>query len=73
MTYSVLEGDLMEHFKSFVGTIIANPKPDGSEGSVVHWTMEYEKHHEEIIDPHTLLQFAVDLAKDIDAHIVKDN
>ncbi|GMN44077.1 hypothetical protein TIFTF001_013276 [Ficus carica] len=44
ITFRVLEGDLREHFKSFVITLQANPKA-GGEGSIVHWTLEYEKLH----------------------------
>ena len=61
----------MEHFKSFVVTIQANPKVDG-QGSIVHWTMEYEKLHGEIIDPHTLLDFAAELSKDLEDHLLED-
>ncbi|KAL4278339.1 hypothetical protein GQ457_03G010400 [Hibiscus cannabinus] len=50
----VVEGDLMEEYKSFVITIQVSPKSEGS-GSVVHWTLEYEKLHEEIDHPETLL------------------
>ncbi|GMN44075.1 hypothetical protein TIFTF001_013274 [Ficus carica] len=44
ITFRVLEGDLREHFKSFVITIQANPKV-GGEGCTVHWILEYEKLH----------------------------
>lgn len=66
VTFRVIEGDLMDHYKSFVITIQATPK---GEGCSVHWTLEYEKHHGDISDPHTLLQFTVDVSKDIDAHL----
>ena len=66
ITFKVIEGDLLEHYKSFKATIHATPK---GEGCNVHWTMEYEKHHDDIEDPHTLLQCAVEVSKDIDAHL----
>ena len=69
ITFKVLEGDLMEHYKSFRVTLKCNPK-DG-QGSVIHWTLEYEKHHAEIIDPHTLVQFVTDLSKDLEKHLVQ--
>ncbi|XP_024030707.1 MLP-like protein 43 [Morus notabilis] len=70
ITFRVIEGDLMEHFKSLTVTMQANPKPEG-EGSIVHWTLEYEKHHNEIIDPHTLLQFGADVSKDLENHLLE--
>ncbi|KAL6192661.1 hypothetical protein ACLB2K_033747 [Fragaria x ananassa] len=69
VTFRVIEGDLMEHYKSFLLTIQANPK---DEGCTVHWTLEYEKHHGDITDPHTLLQFCAEVSKDIDAHLTAE-
>ena len=73
ITYRVVEGDLMEHFKSFLITVQCNPKPDGGDGSVIHWTMEYEKLHDEIIDPHTLLELAIDVTKDLEVHLLEED
>ncbi|MBA0754020.1 hypothetical protein Gogos_020072, partial [Gossypium gossypioides] len=53
VTFRVIEGDLMEEYKSFVITIQVSPKSEGS-GSVVHWTLEYEKLHGGIAHPETL-------------------
>ncbi|KAK8529190.1 hypothetical protein V6N13_102122 [Hibiscus sabdariffa] len=72
ITFREIEGDLLEEYKSFVITIQASPKSEGS-GSVVRWTMEYEKLHRGIDHPQTLLQLAVDISEDIDAHLAKPN
>ncbi|GMI75187.1 MLP-like protein 28 [Hibiscus trionum] len=72
LTFRVLEGDLMEEYKSFRITLQVSPKSDGN-GSIAQWTMEYEKLHEGINHPETLLQLAVDISKDIDAHLTKPN
>ncbi|KAI4313768.1 hypothetical protein L6164_026723 [Bauhinia variegata] len=68
IAFKVLEGDLMEDFKTFKFIIQASPK---AKGSVVHWTLEYEKKYGHIIDPHTLMEFVVDVSKDIDAHLTQ--
>ncbi|OMO99720.1 hypothetical protein COLO4_13129 [Corchorus olitorius] len=70
ITFRVIEGDLMKEYKNFVIHIQATPKSHGS-GCIVHWIMEYEKLHEGVAHPETLLQFAVDVSKDIDAHLCK--
>ena len=67
ITFKVLEGDLLEHYKSFRATLHVIPQ---KEGSVVHWTFEYEKLKDHIPDPHSLMQWAVELSKDIDAHLI---
>ncbi|KAK9027901.1 hypothetical protein V6N11_067722 [Hibiscus sabdariffa] len=72
ITFRVIEGDLMEEYKSFVLTIQVSPKSEGS-GSVVHWTLEYVKLHEEIDHPETLLEFVKDVSKDIDTHLTQQN
>lgn len=70
MTFHLIGGDLMEEYKSFRITFQAIPKENG-EGSRVHWIFEYEKLHDEIVHPETLLDFLVALSKDIDAHLVE--
>ncbi|KAG8498429.1 hypothetical protein CXB51_006940 [Gossypium anomalum] len=72
ITFRVIEGDLMEEYKSFVATILVSPKSKDS-GSVVHWTLEYEKLHDGIAHPETLLQLVQDISKDIDAHLIQAN
>ncbi|KAK7837455.1 mlp-like protein 28, partial [Quercus suber] len=68
VTFKVIEGDLMEEYKNIKITVRATPM---GEGSLVHWTLEYEKLHENIIEPNTLLQLELDLSKDLDAHLVE--
>lgn len=67
ITYKIIEGDLLEHYKSFKGTIKSIPK-DGKT-SIIHWTLEYEKLHGEIVDPHTLVDFAIDVSKSLEKHL----
>ncbi|XVF85390.1 hypothetical protein PTKIN_Ptkin17bG0114100 [Pterospermum kingtungense] len=73
ITFRVIEGDLMEEYKSFVIHMQASPNPMGESGSIVHWTLEYERLHDAIAHPETLLQFCVDMSKDIDAYLTKGN
>lgn len=72
ITFRVIEGDLKEEYKSFVITIQVSSKSEGN-GSIVHWTLEYEKLHDGIVHPETLLQFVQDVSKDIDAHLTQAN
>jgi hypothetical protein len=66
ITFKVIEGDLLKEYKNFEIVVQATPK---GEGSLVHLTMEYEKLKDDIPEPNTLLQFGIDLSKDIDAHL----
>ncbi|OMO99693.1 hypothetical protein COLO4_13134 [Corchorus olitorius] len=69
-TLRLLEGDLLEEYKSFVATISASPKPNGK-GSIVNWVFEYEKVHEGIGHPESLLEFLLGVSKDMGNHLTK--
>ncbi|KAE8730090.1 MLP-like protein 28 [Hibiscus syriacus] len=72
ITFRVLEGDILEEYKSFAVTIQASPKSGGT-GSVVHWTLEYEKLHDGVDHPEDLLEFVKEVSNAIDAHVTKPN
>nr|VDD33111.1 unnamed protein product [Brassica oleracea] len=42
---------------------------EGDVGSVAHWHFQYVKINEKVADPESLLQFAVEVSKEIDAHL----
>ena len=71
ISFRVIEGDLMKEYKSFLATIQVAPKHGGT-GSIVHWHFEYEKINEEVAHPETLLQFAVEVSKELDAHLCSE-
>ncbi|XP_019093826.1 PREDICTED: MLP-like protein 43 [Camelina sativa] len=71
ITFKVIGGELMKEYKSFAFTIQVTPK-QGGPGSVVHWHLEYEKISEEVAHPETLLQFCVDISKEIDEHLLSE-
>ncbi|KAF9592701.1 hypothetical protein IFM89_016933 [Coptis chinensis] len=64
----VEEGDVHDHYKHFSVTIQVSPKGGGS---LVKWTVEFEKHHGEIPDPHHYLDLFNTLTEKVDAHIHK--
>lgn len=71
ITFRVIEGDLLQHYKSFKLTVQASPKPRGEQGCVVHWTLEFEKLNPGIVNPHTLLQLLADTSKDLETHLLQ--
>ncbi|KAK8674626.1 hypothetical protein V6N13_032735 [Hibiscus sabdariffa] len=72
VTFKVLEGDVMQEFMSFVKTMQASAKSDGSKGSIVHWTVEYEKRHDSVGEPYSLLQLFVEVSGHMGAYLVKE-
>ncbi|KAJ8751504.1 hypothetical protein K2173_016732 [Erythroxylum novogranatense] len=69
-TFRVIDGDLMKEHKDFRFIVQATPKPNG-EGSVVHWTLVYEKLNPWTPDPVTLLEFVIHCTEDIDAYLAQ--
>ncbi|XP_057975400.1 MLP-like protein 34 [Malania oleifera] len=68
VTFKVIEGQLLEEYKSLKATIQATPK---GETTLVKWTLEFEKLKEDDPEPKKLLDFVVLLTKDIEDHLVK--
>ncbi|KAJ4709999.1 MLP protein [Melia azedarach] len=66
-TYKVVEGNLLENYRSFYFMLQVTPK---GEGSLVNWTLKYEKMNHDVPEPNAMLQFAVDVTKDIVANLV---
>ena len=70
LSFNVVEGDLLGHYKTFKANLQATPK---GKGSVIQWTIEFEKQHNHIPDPHAMLQLGIQLTKDIDSYLTKDH
>ena len=64
ITLRNVEGDVLKYYKTLNLIIQAIPK---GEGTLVHLTKEYEKLNGHFSDPHTLLELAAEIARDIDA------
>ncbi|KAE8690873.1 putative Major latex protein [Hibiscus syriacus] len=69
--FKMLEGDLMEEYKSFVIAVKSHPKKDG-EGSIAHWTLKYEMLHDGIGHLESLRQFFIELTGDMGGHLVNE-
>ena len=64
----VIEGDLLEYYKSFYGTIQVETK---GENNLVTWILEYEKKNVNVPDPHTLVELLLNVTKDIENYHIK--
>ena len=64
--FKVLEGDLLQNYKSCKFILQVTPQQNGG---VVHWIIEYEKLKDHISDPHSLKQLCIELSNDMDAHL----
>ncbi|CAL5354847.1 unnamed protein product [Camellia sinensis] len=65
VTFKVVEGDLMQLYKTFIITVHVDTK---GENNLVTWNFEYEKLNEAVEEPTTLMDFAIAVTKDIETH-----
>lgn len=68
--FKVIGGDILDAYKSFLITVHVDTH---GEENVVTWTFNYEKLHENIPDPDSLMDFVHSVTKDIETHHIKDN
>ncbi|KAM7270550.1 hypothetical protein ACFE04_029764 [Oxalis oulophora] len=68
-SYSVIEGPLRELYKSFKVGYEATAK---GEGTNFHYTFEYEKMNKDIPEPDLLFQHTIDIFREIDAYLTKE-
>ncbi|XP_073147143.1 kirola-like [Henckelia pumila] len=63
--FKVIEGDLLELYKTFSATFHVETH---GEIDLVTWTLEYEKLRENVEDPLTLLGLSIKLTQHIESH-----
>ncbi|CAJ1958857.1 unnamed protein product [Sphenostylis stenocarpa] len=66
ISFKVMEGELLKHYKSFKIIIQATPKENGS---IVHCVFQYQKQKHDIPDPHAILQITVEMSKKINEYL----
>ncbi|KAM0012277.1 putative Bet v I/Major latex protein [Helianthus debilis subsp. tardiflorus] len=69
VTFEVIEGDLLEQYKTFVLHIHVDKH---GVNNLVTWTVEYEKLNPNVPDPDSLMEFYKKVAKDIETHHLKN-
>eukprot|EP00262_Sarcandra_glabra_P011091 TRINITY_DN26796_c0_g1_i1.p1 TRINITY_DN26796_c0_g1~~TRINITY_DN26796_c0_g1_i1.p1 ORF type:complete len:169 (+),score=45.42 TRINITY_DN26796_c0_g1_i1:50-508(+) len=68
VSYSVVEGEIVNFYKNLVATLQITPKGDGH---LAKWSVEYEKANEEVPDPDMIQEMAVKTFNDLDAYLLK--
>jgi len=67
--FKIIEGDLLKEFKSLTVSLQVVPK---GEITAVKWTTEFEKIHDDGPYPTKILDFAIAITRDIEAHHLKN-
>ncbi|KAI3833096.1 hypothetical protein MKX03_021374 [Papaver bracteatum] len=66
--HSVVGGDLSNDYKKFDATLVVNPNPSGH-GSIVSWTIDYEKINEDSPVPIPYLALFHQIIEDLNSHL----
>ncbi|MED6113092.1 hypothetical protein PIB30_067750 [Stylosanthes scabra] len=69
LTYSVIDGDLVKHLKSYKRCVIVTPKVDNN-GSIVKWSCDYEKASPDVPEPIFIKDFASKMFSKIDDYLL---
>ena len=69
--WRVLEGPLKTQYKSLLKTMKVSPN-HGGPGSTVKWNVKYERIDENVAHPERLLQFLVEVTKQVDGYLLSE-
>nr|CAB3484784.1 unnamed protein product [Digitaria exilis]CAB3487314.1 unnamed protein product [Digitaria exilis] len=69
VSYSVVDGELVNFYKNFRITLKVSP---GKEGAVVNWSMEFDKANEQVPDPDVIKETATKTFHDLDDYLLKN-
>ncbi|MCL7043323.1 hypothetical protein MKW94_005537 [Papaver nudicaule] len=66
--HNAIGGDMMNDYKKFYLILVVTPKSDGH-GSIVQWTIEYEKKNVDSPDPIPYLALCTQITEGLNAHL----
>ncbi|XVF85372.1 hypothetical protein PTKIN_Ptkin17bG0112300 [Pterospermum kingtungense] len=69
ITFNALDGDVSKCYKTFKCTL--NITPNG-QGSLVKWTLVYEKLNQNVPDPDKYMELATCFSKSVEAYLLKN-
>lgn len=69
VSYSVVEGDILNFYKNFKGSLSVSSKGDNN-GTCLKWTCEFDKATQETPEPDFVKDFAIKTFQDLDAYIL---
>ncbi|MCL7036374.1 hypothetical protein MKW94_024719 [Papaver nudicaule] len=66
--HNAIGGDMINDYKKFYLILVVTPKSDGH-GSIVQWTIEYEKKNEDSPDPIPYITLCTQITEGLNAHL----
>ncbi|CAL5016492.1 unnamed protein product [Urochloa decumbens] len=73
VSYSVVDGELVNFYKNFKITLKVSPAAkEGEAGAVVNWSMEFDKANDQVPDPDVIKETATKTFHDLDDYLLKN-
>ncbi|EES10962.1 hypothetical protein BDA96_06G123000 [Sorghum bicolor] len=76
VSYSVVDGELVDFYKNFKITLkvakAAAAEGEGEAGAVVNWSMEFDKANDQVPDPDVIKETATKTFHDLDDYLLKN-
>lgn len=79
VSYSVVDGELVDFYKNFKITLKVAPaakaaaaEAEGEAGAVVNWSMEFDKANDQVPDPDVIKETATKTFHDLDDYLLKN-
>ncbi|KAJ1271403.1 hypothetical protein BS78_06G125800 [Paspalum vaginatum] len=73
VSYSVVDGELVEFYKNLKITLKVSPAKEGEAGAaVVNWAMEFDKASDQVPDPDVIKETATKTFHDLDDYLLKN-
>ncbi|GJN27341.1 hypothetical protein PR202_gb15357 [Eleusine coracana subsp. coracana] len=73
VSYSVVDGELVNYYKNFKITLKVVPTTkEGDAGAVVNWSMEFDKASDQVPDPDVIKETAAKTFHDLDDYLLKN-
>ncbi|XP_062225861.1 MLP-like protein 423 [Phragmites australis] len=72
VSYSVVDGELVNLYKNFKVTLKVSPAKDAEAGAVVNWAVVFDKASEQVPDPDAIKETAAKTFHDLDDYLLKN-
>jgi len=72
VSYSVVDGELVNFYKNFRITLKVSPAKEAEAGAVVNWSMEFDKANDQVPDPDVIKETATKTFHDLDDYLLKN-
>jgi hypothetical protein len=72
VSYTVVDGELVNFYKNLKITLKVVPAKEGDAGAVINWTVEFDKASDQVPEPDVIKETATKTFHDLDDYLLKN-